>query len=573
MSTEEAALATRKKRIRAAHHGSVTRLTAPLEDILSSGDSRRMKQLKQSLTNRLHVLSTIDKELISLVSDEQLEEEVEQADLIRERISFALISLDDHFDSLLLKRTSREASRASTPSRSSDAAEGERGLHTPTPDRLVPLTDGSVHPVSLPAATTSSIPTPPRTTYAIMPPPLIPALSSTGTLPSSSSLEVTAVTTPHAPAASVTFSGMPPFTLMSSESPMMATGFSSPPRTVPLDPLPPPFLTLPPVPHSAPPTHGVKLQVKFLKLSIRKFNGDLTKWVTCWDSFSSSIHTNPTLSSVDKFNYLSSLLDSSAAEAIAGLTLTAANYDEAIATLKRFGSPQLIVNRHMEALLNTAAVSSHQDVKGLRKLHDSVEAHIRGLRALGSAYGGMLSSVLVNKLPPEIKLIVSRDIAGGSWDLNEVMRLVEQEVDARERASVPTTNASVRPPRQIPIAVPLVANNPKPRDDQAVCVYCSRDHTSSSCSTTTDVIARREILCKSGRCYTCLKKHHLSKDCRSKLKCGHCRGRYHITICSHNAEQVSSRPNSSPVATTSGRSDGQPSTTNSLYTDSTALII
>ena len=91
-----------------------------------------MKQLKQSLTDKLHVLSTIDEELISLVSDEQLEEEVEQADLIQARISFALISLDDHLESLLLKRTSREASRAFTPSRSSDAGEGDRGGATNT---------------------------------------------------------------------------------------------------------------------------------------------------------------------------------------------------------------------------------------------------------------------------------------------------------------------------------------------------------------------------------------------------------------------------------------------------------
>ena len=134
---------------------------------------------------------------------------------------------------------------------------------------------------------------------------------------------------------------------------MPGTGFGSPPGAVSSHPL-----TLPSHlrPRSAPATHGIAPQVKLPKLSIKKFNGTLTKWVTFWDSFNSSIHTNPTLSSVDKFNYLSSLLESSAAEAIAGLTLTAANYDEAIATLKkRFGNSQLIVNRHMEALLNTAA--------------------------------------------------------------------------------------------------------------------------------------------------------------------------------------------------------------------------
>ena len=187
------------------------------------------------------------------------------------------------------------------------------------------------------------------------------------------------------------------------------------------------------------------------------------EWVTFWDSFSSSIHTNPTLSSVDKFNYLSSLLESSASEVITGLTLMVANYNEAIATLKRkFGYPQFIVYRHMEALLNTTVVSSHHNVKGLRKLYDS-EAHIRGLQALGisvSAYGGMLSSMLVNKLPPEIRLSISCEISGDSWDVNNVMSVVEQEIGARECASVPTSgtpNTSVRPRRQIPTVATLGA--------------------------------------------------------------------------------------------------------------------
>ncbi len=176
--------------------------------------------------------------------------------------------------------------------------------------------------------------------------------------------------------------------------------------------------------------------MKLPKLSIKKFGGDLTKWVTFGDSFHSLIHSNPSLSSVDKFNYLTLLVESSAAEAIAGLTITSANYEEAIATLrKRFGNPQLIVNRHMEALLGVTAGSSHLDIKGLRKLHDTVETHVRGLRALGvlaETYGGLLTSVLVNKLPSEIRLIVSREATAGKWELDGVMRTLEREVEARD---------------------------------------------------------------------------------------------------------------------------------------------
>ena len=70
---------------------------------------------------------------------------------------------------------------------------------------------------------------------------------------------------------------------------------------------------------------------------MKKFNGDLTKWTTFWDSFSSSIDNNPAFSGIDKFNYLISLLELTVAEAIAGLTPTNANYiihEEAVAALK-----------------------------------------------------------------------------------------------------------------------------------------------------------------------------------------------------------------------------------------------
>ena len=74
---------------------------------------------------------------------------------------------------------------------------------------------------------------------------------------------------------------------------------------------------------------------------------------------------------MDKFNYLRSL----AYEAIAGLTLSSANYVEAIDILKKRFRDQLIILRHMETLLNTVIITSDQNVRGLRRLYDNVESH------------------------------------------------------------------------------------------------------------------------------------------------------------------------------------------------------
>jgi len=113
------------------------------------------------------------------------------------------------------------------------------------------------------------------------------------------------------------------------------------------------------------------ISVKLPKLHLRHFNGDLTKWTGFWESFEAAVDSNPDLSNVEKFNYLSSLLENTAREAIAGLSLTEANYVEAVSTLKkRFGETQQIISKHVEALLQVEAVSSSQNVKALRRLFD-----------------------------------------------------------------------------------------------------------------------------------------------------------------------------------------------------------
>ena len=144
-------------------------------------------------------------------------------------------------------------------------------------------------------------------------------------------------------------------------------------------------------------------RVKLPKISLPSFDGDVMKWAAFWDSFNSAIHTNHTLSEIDKFNYLRSLLQGTAYDAIAGLALSAVNYQEAVTILrKRFGNKQLIISRHMEALLNVTAVTSDRHLRDLRRLYDQSEANIRSLKALGinnDSYGAMLSSVLLSRLP------------------------------------------------------------------------------------------------------------------------------------------------------------------------------
>ena len=99
------------------------------------------------------------------------------------------------------------------------------------------------------------------------------------------------------------------------------------------------------------------VRVKLPKLEVRKFSGKLEEWQEFWDSFESAIHSNDSLSNMDKFSYLRGLLLEPARSAIAGFALTSANYEAAVEPLKkRFGKKTAIQRALVNELLNTRPV-------------------------------------------------------------------------------------------------------------------------------------------------------------------------------------------------------------------------
>lgn len=153
------------------------------------------------------------------------------------------------------------------------------------------------------------------------------------------------------------------------------------------------------------------------------------------------------------------------------------------------------------------------------------------------------------------------------------MKVLDREIDARERSAASSSSnvTSKKPsPRTPPTVAALVAGNSVPLR----CVYCEQEHQSTSCTVVTDVTARKEALRKSGRCYVCLRRHHISSDCRST---GNCSGRHHVTICPRtNLRNGVSQPAASPGPTQGGlvgASGSAQGLTNTLYVDARTAVL
>ena len=136
------------------------------------------------------------------------------------------------------------------------------------------------------------------------------------------------------------------------------------------------------VPTSSPSsdTKGVKLP----KLDVPTFNGDILGWKSFWEQFCISVHDRSTLSDSEKLVYLRhALKDGTAKRAIEGLSRSGEHYAEAIDSLKsRYDRPRLIHQTHVRIILETPSLKDGSG-KELRRFHDTVQQHLRALKALG----------------------------------------------------------------------------------------------------------------------------------------------------------------------------------------------
>ena len=117
------------------------------------------------------------------------------------------------------------------------------------------------------------------------------------------------------------------------------------------------------------------------KLILPTFDGNLLYWQSFWDSYRAAVHDNPSLSDIQKFNYLRARLRGVASRSIAGFPLTNANYQRSIELLQeRFSQSHRIINANMEPTLNLPNPSTQ--LVRLQQFYDTLETHIRGLEAL-----------------------------------------------------------------------------------------------------------------------------------------------------------------------------------------------
>ena len=268
------------------------------------------------------------------------------------------------------------------------------------------------------------------------------------------------------------------------------------------------------------------------------------KWTEFWEQYSASIHINKNLGTLEKFIYLKGNLEVTPLTTIGPLALTEENYEKAIGMLEdRYGRPDMIQDAHLRTMEEISPIFEASDEKRLRKFQEMIEGHQKGLEAVGIE-PKLYEMIMVPKLMRKLSLLIRAQITKSRKDISkpltwkEFMEALKKEVTILEDCKGEKRDEKPRydcPEREeckseeksgtwTTVKSLLV----RKKDG---CAYCLGDHEPGSCEKVTTVTKRKEILRRYRRCFGCLRKGHITRDCKSKKACECRKCDHHTSLC------------------------------------------
>ncbi|XP_033298741.1 uncharacterized protein LOC117204925 [Bombus bifarius] len=137
------------------------------------------------------------------------------------------------------------------------------------------------------------------------------------------------------------------------------------------------------------------------EVRVPQFDGALENWTYFYDTFSSIVDRNESLTNVQKFQHLRSSITGRAAQSIQSLELTEANYSIALDTLKdKFNCPLHICMRHWNLMRNYPEIKK-ETPEALEDLLETLSVNLKALEHLKQPVTSNMAMIelIASKLP------------------------------------------------------------------------------------------------------------------------------------------------------------------------------
>ena len=252
-----------------------------------------------------------------------------------------------------------------------------------------------------------------------------------------------------------------------------------------------------------------------------------------------------------------SLKDGTAKGVIEGLSKSGEHYEEAIKSLKaHYDRPRLIHQTHVRMILEATSLKEGTG-KELCRLHDTVQQHLRALRAMDyEPSGPFITSVLELKLDTNTMFEWQRFSQDSHkvphyQDLLEFLNLRAQASEsslATTKKGAAVDHRQKTSPRQITsFATSASANS------ESTCILCKTEkHPLFACHQFKAMSHDKKIstLKSQDLCLNCLRPGHFVKQCKSLRRCRRCQNPHHTLLHVDRREQNTFPAAPAPTAVT-----------------------
>lgn len=294
----------------------------------------------------------------------------------------------------------------------------------------------------------------------------------------------------------------------------------------------------------------MKQSVKLPTITLPTFTGQYSQWMHFKDSFISTIHRNPTLTEIQKLQYLRGSLKGEALEFIEELETTEENYTIAWDLLNsHYENRRLIINKNLKELFEVTPITKCNKM-AIRQFVNHIRMRVKALAKLKlpvEQWDAILIYLATNKLDYHTRKDWEDHIRPrGVNELPKLDELLEfltgqyhtLEMVEKER-SVPERKSHER--KHDKLALVSTAGHE--------CEYCKGQHRIYNCENLLKLPAssRTQEIKQLKLCLNCLRKGHWSKDCKSS-GCKTCKSKHnsllHMDTKTANKEQVESASDS-----------------------------
>lgn len=289
----------------------------------------------------------------------------------------------------------------------------------------------------------------------------------------------------------------------------------------------------PPVSTASSSTSGSipRSEVRLPKITLPKFAGDVSEWISFRDMFMTTIHNSTTLSDAQKFTYLQSSLVGNAAKIVKSFEITDVNYSIAWDNvMKRYENERELYFSIMRKFISKSSVSS-ESPSSLRSLVDSTNECIRAIGSLSVAdkWDAILVFLIAQKLDPTSRQFWELTLSDTSIPTSKsLIDFIEQRARSLTASGTKPQPTLSEPAQKRPHAFHIQAE----KHFKPSCKICNESHPHFKCDTllNLDVPSRIRKVQESGLCPNCLRSGHDVTSCQSRGSCMKCQRKHHSIL-------------------------------------------